>query len=395
MLGNTNAKIVSDGSDVEILETQPQAYYRCNGDFVPSNSSWSIIGNTVKYKNIEEPFFNQMILATGDLSGEAKNIKTCKVTVSDKFYRNETSSIYFDYGQVQNSSLKFNYSCAISPDKQYVVVCGINSNTNIYVLKLTKSGDDYIFDTSFTTISIDTTVTGNTYPIFLTYDTFACLKGTNVNIYKIENNTISLVKTITLDFTPNKPLFSIGKNLIVANSSTMKVIDTDTETILYTESTSLSLNSLDVIDNYIIVARNNTSTPFYIYSINNNIVTKEKFTKTGTYQTNGMTNFKIIKKDNNKVYALTNSSMANYLISIVVFDFSNNTISKMFTPSILTSSQNIATNYYIENENTFYIYNSYTTSIYDRGRFLISYQEINTKISYDNTLFTLGEFNFL
>ena len=258
------------------------------------------------------------------------------------------SYISLDFGQTY-SSIPANMSqrVAVSPDKTKVVVTRQASPYNtIYVVPLSKNNDTYSFGTVVSTVGIAelSSATSVSWVRFLNNNTFVVSfiadSKSSICVCQIgDDNTVSVVKTISVEDlnigTTNISLLEIVNGLVLlvdTNTKKINFIDIDNESVVYSETsaTNLQVNSsgakkILVYENkvFILITNSANQTPFLVYSVTNNTVTKNEFTvSSGTaipISTN-CTCFRIFYADTNVVsIAITNgSSLAN-----ISYDFQN------------------------------------------------------------------------
>lgn len=150
-----------------------------------------------------------------------------------------------DFGQTYAMGHELGINFAISPNKDSVAISGVSGNYNIYVVPLIKSGDNY----SFGEIVTYTGSVSNSRCSWIDNTTFVSVSSSNLNVYKYENDTITLLKTISLSGNPYKAK-AYGNKIVLVYNQKVEIIDYTTETVLYTYTPSFILAS------YILIYKN-------------------------------------------------------------------------------------------------------------------------------------------
>lgn len=364
--------------------------YDNKGDFNVSYSNFQGKFNGLK---IDSPFFKFQLGYTSTNPGGgsyALTIYTTTFNGTNNFITATISSIPLYFGQTYTSQTFLSNVSCISPNKEFVVVCGVNTQkTSIFAVKLTKDGNNnYIFDTSFSSISIDTGVEGNTAPVFINNDTFVCFKETTVYVYQITNNTISFIKSISLDITYSFRTACNGL-LVIGTSNKIEFIDISTENIVYTES-SISYGGICVYENKVIF-RNLGNVPFFIYDVTNGVVTKDNFTigENTFYTTATSSDIVILKVDQNKVFVFCSCYSTTQCFQFAEINFNNNTITQLPVVGDFRLTSTGTYHYiscYFQDETTLYCYAAYQGGYEGSGatRYSFSYTPLLYQLTYDN-----------
>lgn len=375
MLGQTNAKVVS-GGNVEVVETSAGVLTN-KGDISVLNPTIGIYGKLF----INETDF--IHYAASNPGGGSNNLYYGRLTISNSVISiTSLFTVPLDFGQVYNISSEMTKCAALSPNKDYVAVVGVNGNTNVFLVPLLSS--------SFgTPVSIDLGV-GNLFGVsFISDDTFVACSSSTIYVFKIENGSFSLQKTISSDITISLSTSANGL-LMIASSSAVKFIDVVTETTVYSDS-GLSITTTNipiVVDNKVFVKVSNTSIPFKVFIVDNGSVTSPTFSSSLTFTTSQVKLWAKKQSDNNIIIFMICYSNSNNDIQPVCFDFQNLKISTMFVIG------NLGTYSYQSSYMWFYNGYLYALVYYQSSTnlsrvFEMSSDMVATKINYDGWQYTV------
>lgn len=352
MLSQTNAKIAGGGV-TEIKE-----------DVLLNNSevtcSYSDMYCT-KYLKIDD---NNFVGASSTNPGGGSN----SLFIQNGFFANSqrVSTISnFSFGQSYTSSIAIRPGSMMSPNKDFMILSGVNSNTNIFAIPLTKSGDNYLLGTP---ISFDLGVTsgsdGFSLHCFIDNNTFAYFYSSAIHIFQFQNNEITELKSISLANTPQNIKFYDGKFVIVYSGydTVVDLLDYETETVVKTyTATSKSLQKYCLIyKNYCLLLSAYIDSNYIL--LNLDTFTEIMLTKPSSVWTITPPFFDedFYELEDNKIIIAPNTYPAttDQQYYAFIFDFTNNTM------------LNIAV---IPNTSTYYAQYSFYISFYYIKDFLMCY----------------------
>lgn len=371
MLGQTNAKIVS-GGNVEVLETK---------DLFIKNNGSTVIDAAPDSLKIDD---NNAIDFTYQSSYAPSSTYNTVVIYSAMFSpRTTKSSISLNFGQGGSGrSYTMGKICSISPNKDRAVLSGLGSNTNVYVIPLTKNNNDYSLGTP---ISYDIGTASSNCPIWVDNDTFIKILGTSINVFTITNNEITLSKTIQTDFASDivNIRFYNGK-IICANASVVEVIDLSTEEVLYSLSTTLSSAFIYLFKNFAVIGK--TSNPYFFILDLDTLQEKTMTATTTTEATGGAPisyfNDDYIEYDENSIAIARAPYGGKYAVCLL--NFSQNTVTQISVLDVSFTSNGtyIRTASFLGTDNAIYLLERYTSIISGTGYFWYLNKNVDSKIAY-------------
>lgn len=377
MLGQTNAKIAG-GANVEVLTT---------GAIIEDTSSYNTdIGTFYKWNYAYGSQYkiddNNIVHYTSTNPGGGSN----QLTIVASFGNDATikSSVTLDFGQSYQEPQGVYKISKVSPNKDFLFVCHKSAAT-IFVVPLTKSGDDYSLGTPISLENIGATPTSNVN-CFVSNDTFVIGIGANLNVYQYQNGEITFVKTIALSSTP-QIMREYNGMLLIGYSNKLDIMDYSTEQILYTENINC-YSYLTFYKNFLIYGQYNVL----------NLTNLTKITMTGgaintTYPPNRWDDYKEVS--DNVLYLCPSSVSYNILeFNVVCLDLNNNTVERniplLGTDVKSFGSQTAGTNYF-----SFLFKNGQLMHQYSYGGsfstfFSVVYKDIASNIEYNGGTYILN-----
>lgn len=261
MLGQTNAKIAG-GASVEEIKNDCLLV-----DDTQTPLSYSDISDIYCFK-IDE---NNFVKATSTSPGGGSN--TLYISKGFRYNSQVGSSVNLSFGQTYYYPANTLFGSMLSPNKDFMVLSGLNTNTNIFVIPLTKNGEDYSLGTP---VSFDLQVSsgsssGFTLHCFLDNNTFAYCISNAIHIFRYQNGEITELKVIPATTTIQNIKGYEGKLLILRSgtNTVIELFDYELETTVKTyTATSKSLGSYCLVyKDYGLFCSTNINTNYFLLDL--------------------------------------------------------------------------------------------------------------------------------
>jgi hypothetical protein len=286
-----------------ILQEQAQGYYASN-NFIP------IVFNRDRSKRVG---YSYVYPGGGSNTFNTTQINPENISETG----NVISSITLYFGQVYSGSVVLANICTAALDDSFVLLSGINSNTNIFRIEINPA--TYAITG---VVSCDTGISAPKKVEIIDASNYVNYDGQNVYLYSYDGETLSLAKTIKLDFDIIR-VNAVNGYIVAIGLNKVQIINPADESVIYDEDTDDALADVVCDEKYAFVKTlSSMANPVFVYEVSlDGSVVKLPFTVGGVFPSGAVKSLvNIIKDDNVSDYqyamAYHTDNVANIMLSI-------------------------------------------------------------------------------
>ncbi|MDR1196378.1 MAG: hypothetical protein LBL00_07880 [Endomicrobium sp.] len=247
-----------------------------------------------------------------------------QVNPEDITVRSPLSYISISFGQsYTNPGLQLANVLTASKDDDFLLLCGLNYNTNIF-----RIGIDPSTYQMTSVVTFDTTIENPKKLEIIDANNYVNYSGQNIQVFTFDGDAITLSKTIALDFDIMR-VNAVNGYIVAIGLNEIRIINPIDETVIYEESPEETLADVVCDGNYVFVKTlSDTTNPVFIYEIADGAVNKIPFTVDGTFLAGAVKSLVNIVKDDNVsdqqyIMIYHSDNAANIMMSI---DFSTSKV---------------------------------------------------------------------